>query len=71
MEVQLLLQITGDYTLGIDFIEVEYTDYISAPSGATVVPAGTHTQSQMESYIKKAEAGNKILYLAIRCSLYE
>ena len=55
---------TGDYTLGIDFIEVEYTDYISAPSGATVVPAGTHTQSQMESYIKKAEAGNKILYLA-------
>lgn len=55
---------TGNYTLGIDFIEVEYTDYISAPSGAVVVPAGTHTQSQLEGYILKAEAGSKIVYFA-------
>lgn len=55
---------TGDYTLGIDFIEVEYTDYISAPSGAVVVPAGTHTQSQLEGYISRAEAGSKIVYFA-------
>jgi hypothetical protein len=53
---------SGSETLGIDFIEVEQTTYVSKPSGAISVPAGSHTQKQIEGYITQAEAGNGILY---------
>ena len=57
---------SGSYTLGIDFIEVEKTQKIAAPSGAVIVPAGTTLNNEsIKSYITKAEASSsKTLYFA-------